>query len=251
LQFFILFMIEHPDVQAKAREEIDRVVGSDRLPILDDMPNLPYVTAIIQEIHRTRPISPLAVPHRAMEDIMYRRYRIPAGSSVIGNIWGVYHDPNLFDDPDTFNPDRFLGSRLGFKKDAAEALQNEDMFRRFNVYPFGFGRRVCPGIHLATNSISLNVTRMLWGFEFVAAFKCSKDGTATTEPASSWDFTPGLSLDPLPFKSTIRTRTPRHAEIIEQAFFESTSTFERFERELSEGERTFVEDQRSHWARAV
>ena len=68
-QFFMLLVMEHPEVQVRAKEELDKVVGTDRMPTLDDMSNLPYVNAIIQEVHRFRPIVPLCIPHRAMEDI--------------------------------------------------------------------------------------------------------------------------------------------------------------------------------------
>ncbi|KAH9924103.1 cytochrome P450 [Amylocystis lapponica] len=84
---FVLAMLLYPDVQRKAQEDIDRVVGSDRLPDFSDQPSLPYVAAIVKEVMRWRPVLPLAVTHRLTEEDEYKGYRIPAGSLVIGNSW--------------------------------------------------------------------------------------------------------------------------------------------------------------------
>jgi len=231
LHFFLLLMMEHPEVQVKAREELDRVVGNERLPCLDDMPNLPYIRAVIQEIHRFRPVLPLGVPRRALNDIMFGQYRIPSGSTVMVNVWGLYRDETLFDEPEKFNPDRYMVSPNGFKKDVPEHVQSEEMFKRFNLSIFGYGRRVCPGQHLAVNSISLSVARMLWGFELVEALKCASDGATTSERADSMYFSSTASNDPLPFKSTIRPRSQRHAETINLSYLQCSETFKRYERE--------------------
>ena len=111
---FFLAMITHPEVQRKAREEIDRVIGNDRLPLFADQVDLPYVEAIVKEVIRWNPVTPLGgspihrslgyiapfmfqvrltcsdrlgLPHIATEDDSYNGYFIPKGSSVIANIW--------------------------------------------------------------------------------------------------------------------------------------------------------------------
>lgn len=82
-------MLVSPEVQAKAQEEIDRVVGSDRLPSFDDREDLPYIDAIVKEVLRWHPVGPLAFPHMATEDGVYEGYFIPKGALLIPNIWYV------------------------------------------------------------------------------------------------------------------------------------------------------------------
>lgn len=80
-------MAKYPDVQRRAQEEIDRVVGTDRLPTFADDADLPYVNALVKEIFRWRPTAPLAIPHASMEDDTYNGLFIPKDSLVLGNSW--------------------------------------------------------------------------------------------------------------------------------------------------------------------
>ena len=79
-------MTLHPQVVKKAQEELDRVVGNDRLPELSDRENLPYVSALLKEVLRWGCPLPIGIPKRVMEDDVYRGYRIPAGATIIENI---------------------------------------------------------------------------------------------------------------------------------------------------------------------
>ena len=105
---FIFAMITNPGAMKKAQEELDRVVGKDRLPDFSDRGNLPYIDAVIKEVLRWNPPVPIGVPSRVIQDDVYRGYIIPAGATVISNIWAICRDPNVYPDPETFNPDRFL-----------------------------------------------------------------------------------------------------------------------------------------------
>lgn len=80
-------MLCYPDVQRRAKEEIDRVVGPDRLPNMDDWSNLPYIRAIIKETIRWMPTTVTAVPHRVLEENFYQGYRIPQDATVLINVW--------------------------------------------------------------------------------------------------------------------------------------------------------------------
>jgi cytochrome P450 len=101
-------MVLNPKVMKKAQEELDRVVGKDHLPEFSDKDNLPYIDALVKELLRWNPPLPVSVASRATQDDVYRGYSIPAGATVIGNIWAVCRDPNIYPDPEAFNPDRFL-----------------------------------------------------------------------------------------------------------------------------------------------
>ena len=89
MAWFMLAMVLYPDAQKKAQEEIDRVIGNDRLPCFDDRDNLPYVDAIVKEVLRWHPVGPMGLPHSTTEDDTYEGYHIPKGSLVIANIWCV------------------------------------------------------------------------------------------------------------------------------------------------------------------
>lgn len=101
-------MILNPKVMKKAQDELDRVVGKGELPKFSDKDNLPYIGALVKEVLRWNPPSPISIPTRSMRDDVYRGYLIPAGATVIQNVWAIFRDPNIYPDPETFNPDRFL-----------------------------------------------------------------------------------------------------------------------------------------------
>jgi len=101
-------MILNPKVMKKAQEELHRVVGKGELPDFSHKDDLPYIDALMKEVLRWNPPLPIAVPYRAMQDDVYRGYLIPAGTTVIKNVWAVSRDPKVYPDPETFNPDRFL-----------------------------------------------------------------------------------------------------------------------------------------------
>lgn len=79
----------YPEVQKKAQEELDRVLGPNRLPRFEDRSNLPYIEAIVKEALRWHPVAPMGIPHMSTEDDVYEGYFIPKGSLVMPNIWSV------------------------------------------------------------------------------------------------------------------------------------------------------------------
>ena len=87
LHVFFLAMVLFPEAQRKAQEELDKVVGSNRLPEYEDRENLPYVNALCKEVFRWHPIIPLGIPHRVTQDDVFNGYFIPAGTIVMGNAW--------------------------------------------------------------------------------------------------------------------------------------------------------------------
>ncbi|PPR02448.1 hypothetical protein CVT24_001997 [Panaeolus cyanescens] len=129
LYSFFLGIALHSDVLAKAQEEIDRVVGKERLPTFADRPHLPYINALVLEVLRWHTVTPTAVPHRAMQDDIHDGFFIPKGALVIPNVWKITHDPLIYSHPFEFNPARFLET---------DKKQPERDPRDFC---FGFGRR--------------------------------------------------------------------------------------------------------------
>lgn len=144
----------NPETQTLAQREIDSVIGVDRLPTLADRNSLPYCNALWWEVLRWTPIGPLGLPHVASQDDTVtvktdggeKVYSIPKGSILMPNIWSFCRDPNLYRDPEQFNPSRFLGQHP--EQDPTHVV-------------FGFGRRICPGKVLADASGWLIMTQTL------------------------------------------------------------------------------------------
>jgi len=236
LQTLILAMVTHPDAQKKAQEELDRVVGQDRMPTLDDIANLPYIRAMISETHRWRPVAPLAIPHATLNEEIYNGYRIPAGTTIFVNAWGIFHDEKVYEDPNRFWPDRYIKSEMGTR----EGVDDSD--RRLN-FAFGSGRRICPGIHLANNSVILNSMNLLWAFNFGEA---TDPKTGKAIKCDIWDYAKGILTAPNPYKCSIVPRSPHHAELIESAFYANTEVFLPFEGNMSEEDKKYAAAMRAH-----
>ncbi|KAJ3512409.1 hypothetical protein NLJ89_g3543 [Agrocybe chaxingu] len=191
LHTFFLAMTLFSDTQAKAQEELDRVVGQDRLPSFDDEPNLPYLSALIKEVIRWRAVGPLGLPHVLEKDDVYNGYFIPAQSVVISNVWAILNNDNEYPDPGTFQPERFLkDGRLDTSvRDPSDVI-------------FGFGRRACPGEHIAHSTMYIIIASILSTFKI--ATPVDEKGVRM-EP--SGEYQSGVTFQPLPFKCAIK---PRH-----------------------------------------
>ncbi|KAG8937585.1 hypothetical protein FRC03_008033, partial [Tulasnella sp. 419] len=151
LQFVALLITAFPEAQRKVQEELDRVIGSSRHPVIEDMPNLPYLNAFLKEINRFRPIAPTGVPHRAQEDIMYEGHIIPKDTTLFINVWGVYHSTDLYDHPEQFEPERFLRSPYGTKAGIEQTVSEEALMKLDSLH-FGVGRRKCLGLPMAVDA---------------------------------------------------------------------------------------------------
>ncbi|KAI9853618.1 MAG: hypothetical protein M1830_006647, partial [Pleopsidium flavum] len=157
LYAFIQAMVVFPEVQKRAQEEIDYVVGHDRLPTMDDEPNLPYIRACVKEALRWMPTTPLgAVPHAVTKDDEYMGYQIPKGAGVVINTYTIHMDPKRYPEPRRFNPDRYKDNL----QTAADSANNPDVSQR-DHFAFGSGRRICPGMHVAERSLFLGMSRLL------------------------------------------------------------------------------------------
>ncbi|EAU87092.1 OrdA protein [Coprinopsis cinerea okayama7 len=185
---FYLAMVLHPEVQKKAQQEIDSVVGTDRLPTQADMANLPYTRAVISEVLRWNSVAPSGVPHVAIEEGWVGGYFIPKDAMIITNLWGILHDPEIYPDPMTFNPERFMGP-------------NPQMDPRKAV--FGWGRRICPGMYLAEASLWAVVSMSLAVFNITNVVRDGKPVIPVH------DNTSGTISYPKPFECDIRPRSSK------------------------------------------
>lgn len=186
---FVMAMVLTPKVQTQAQKEVDAVTGGRRLPSFDDWKELPIVERIVYEVLRFHPAIPNGVPHRTLKEDVYRDMYIPKGSMVIANAWAMLHDPDIYNNPFTFNPDRFLPVSEG---GAGEPIP---------VAQFGFGRRVCPGQYLGFTSVWIVVATILAKFNISPAK--DKDGR---DIMPKLEFSTGITSHPAPFSCIF---TPR------------------------------------------
>ncbi|AEO67375.1 uncharacterized protein THITE_2116283 [Thermothielavioides terrestris NRRL 8126] len=195
----------------KAQAELDRVVGPDRLPTFDDLPSLEYVRAVVSETLRWRPVAVLGgTPHATTADDVYKGMFIPKGSTVIAPLWSIHLNEADFPEPHEFRPERFIGERkypgtLGHSA-------------------FGWGRRICPGMHLGSASVAINVARILWAFDVRPAL----DEKGNKIDVDIFAFSDGFNSSPLPFACSITPRSKRHASVVEREYRDANRELQQY-----------------------
>ncbi|KAL1542782.1 cytochrome P450 71AU50-like [Salvia divinorum] len=154
IEWFMHEIIRQPRIVEKAKAELDKVVGRNRWVDENDMPQLPYMNAIVMETLRLHPIATLLAPHCAIEDCIVAGYNVSKGTLVLINAWSIGRDPGSWDAPDEFLPERFVGKEIEFITGS-----------NFAVLPFGSGRRRCPGINLALKTVPTTLANLVHGFD--------------------------------------------------------------------------------------
>ncbi|KAK1412880.1 hypothetical protein QVD17_34463 [Tagetes erecta] len=192
IEWALAELINHPNIMKKAVEEIDRFVGKSRLLQESDIPNLPYLQAIVKETLRLHPSAPLIL-RSSTQDSSVCGYHIPANTTTFVNAWSLGRDPSHWENPLEFNPERFEGKQLDVRG------------QHFNFLPFGTGRRMCPGISLGLLTIHVTLGSMIQCFEWKAGENGNlanvdmEEGVGFTVPrANHLVCVPVARLDPIP-----------------------------------------------------
>ena len=157
LQWFFKAAVLYPDFVKTAQAELDRVIGAERMPGWEDRSNLPYLAAIVEELHRWSSVAAVGVFHATSEEDTYREKTVPAGTTVIINLHTIHHTDEYYRHHEQFIPERFLDSK---DPRHAAGLVHAPMH-----YAFGVGRRECPGKHVADASLFIVISRLLWTFK--------------------------------------------------------------------------------------
>ncbi|XP_043076356.1 cytochrome P450 2J3 isoform X2 [Puntigrus tetrazona] len=183
LLWAFVYMMKYPEIQEKVQEEIDKVVGRSRQPIMNDRSSMPYTDAVIHEVQRMGNVVPLSVPRMTNEDTILEGYFIPKGTQIIPNLTSVLFDQTKWKTPHSFDPQNFLNTQGEFEKPEA-------------FIPFSAGKRSCPGETLARMELFLFFTSFLQSYTL-----SPPEGTQT-----SLEFKFGITLSPKTFTTCF---TPR------------------------------------------
>ncbi|XVF10721.1 hypothetical protein REPUB_Repub07fG0206900 [Reevesia pubescens] len=147
-------LLHNPKALAEARRELKQIIGEGNQVEESDVACLPYLQAIVKETLRLHPPAPLLLPRKAEADIEIHDFIVPKGAQVLVNAWAIGRDPKLWEEPDSFLPERFIGSEMDVKG------------RDFGLIPFGAGRRICPGLPLAIRMLHLMLGRLIHSFDW-------------------------------------------------------------------------------------
>nr|Q9FXW4.1 RecName: Full=Probable (S)-N-methylcoclaurine 3'-hydroxylase isozyme 2; AltName: Full=Cytochrome P450 80B2 [Coptis japonica]BAB12433.1 (S)-N-methylcoclaurine-3'-hydroxylase [Coptis japonica] len=178
IEWAITELTKKPLVVSKIRLELVNVVGDNTVKE-SDLPHLPYLQAFVKETLRLHPPTPLLLPRRALETCTVMNYTIPKECQIMVNAWAIGRDPKTWDDPLNFKPERFLSSDVDYKGND------------FELIPFGGGRRICPGLPLASQFSNLIVATLVQNFEWSLP-----QGMSTSELSMDEKFGLTLQKDP-------------------------------------------------------
>ena len=187
-------LVHHPDIQAKIQEEIDDVLG-ERIIGLDHQVNMPFTKATIFELHRYCSIVPINVAHKSLQDTTLADYVISKGTLILLNFWALHHDEQLWNDPFSFKPERFL--------DENGRLFPADHPNRKHLLAFSAGPRVCIGEALAQSRI------FLWIVSLLQKFTLKPAGDRAEVPCDPRSYVPEFALKPQPYKMRLIARNPK------------------------------------------
>nr|BBM28223.1 flavonoid 3'5'-hydroxylase [Clematis patens] len=157
IEWALAEMMKNPSIFKRAHVEMDHVIGNNRRLEESDIPNLPYLQAICKETFRKHPSTPLNLPREAVESCEVNGYYIPKGTRLSVNIWGMGRDPNVWENPLEFNPDRFL---------RVETMKIDPRGNHFELIPFGAGRRICAGSRMAIVLVEYMLGTLVHSFDW-------------------------------------------------------------------------------------
>nr|WAU86926.1 birch protein [Betula platyphylla] len=154
VEFVMAEMMNKPEVMRKAQQELEGVVGKDKIVEESHIHKLPYLHAVMKETLRLHPALPLLVPHCPSATCIIGGYTIPKGSRVFVNVWAIHRDPSIWENPLDFDPERFFNDKWDYSGND------------FNYFPFGSGRRICAGIAMAERMVMYSVATLVHSFEW-------------------------------------------------------------------------------------
>ncbi|XP_044511471.1 cytochrome P450 83B1-like [Mangifera indica] len=161
------YLMKNPEIMKKVQGEIRSKVGNKGFVDEDDLQNLPYLKTVVKENMRLQPTVPFLVPRETTENCVIEGYEIPPKTLGLVNTWAIGRDPEAWENPDEFYPERFKGSSIDFKG------------QHFELIPFGAGRKICLGLYMGIATVDLALSNLLYKFD--------------------WEMVPGMKKEDLDF----------------------------------------------------
>lgn len=211
----IKYLAANPEVQARANDEISAVVGDARSPTFDDEQELPYIRAMVKEILRLRPVTNIGTPHYTTDDVVYKDFFIPKGTVVTVDQYAIHYDPFRYNDPEAFRPERYLNHPLK----AGAYVASPDPYER-DHFSFGAGRRICPGMHLAENSLYITLAKIIWAFEIRAPI--GSNGIEKVVDVSDSAYEDGVNTLPKQYKVRFLVRNSQREKALGEEWAEAS-----------------------------
>ncbi|KAH9693258.1 cytochrome P450 83B1 [Citrus sinensis] len=171
----LTYLMKNCRVMKKVQEEIRSLIRNKDFVDEDDVEKLSYLRAVVKETLRMQPVAPLLIPRETTEKCKIDRYEIPQKTRVFVNAWAIGRDPETWENPNEFYPERFIDSPIDFKG------------QHFELIPFGAGRRICPGIQMGIATVDLALANLLYKFDWEMPFGMHNDDL-------DFDALPGLAV---------------------------------------------------------
>ncbi|MED6150363.1 hypothetical protein PIB30_071569 [Stylosanthes scabra] len=157
LEWAMAELMHNPTKLHKFREELQQSLGKNGEVEESHVSKLPYLNAIVKEALRLHPPAPMLIPHKGNDDVELGGFTVPKNAQILINAWFIGRDPDIWANPNSFEPERFLDSEIDFKG------------KHFELIPFGSGRRICPGLPLASRSLGFMLASLLYHFNWKVA----------------------------------------------------------------------------------
>ena len=217
-----LALVTHPSTLQAAHAELDSIIGTSRTPKFADEPNLPYLRAFCKEILRWRPVAVLGgTSHASTEADIYEGWHIPADTTILGNSWAINLNEDYYPDPHHFDPVRFLSdterAQMGIEKQPY--IPSKIHPAKAGHSSFGWGRRICPGMDLAANSLFIALAKLLWAYDIKPIEGRQYDIFAYTD---------GFNVRPKKFECIVKVRSEQHRQVLEREQGEALRWLEKF-----------------------
>ncbi|KAL3694106.1 hypothetical protein R1sor_007757 [Riccia sorocarpa] len=152
IEWAMTHLLKNPSCMNKCVEEMDAIVGLERCVEDSDIPNLPYLRAVVKETFRLTPAAPVLLPRATTAHSKIGEFDIPADTTVAFNVWAMGRNPEIWPSPLQFDPERFLGSDIDVKG------------QHFQLLPFGAGTRCCPAIEVSMSMVHFTLARLIQSF---------------------------------------------------------------------------------------
>ncbi|KAI3958482.1 hypothetical protein MKW98_011170 [Papaver atlanticum] len=154
VEWVLAELLHNPSEMMKAQQELSNIISKDRPIEESDIIRLPYLQAIVKETLRLHPPAPFLLPYKAEVDVKIHDFVVPKDTQILINAWAIGRDPTIWADPTSFQPERFLDSKIDYKG------------YHFELIPFGSGRRICTGLPLAHKMTHLMIGLLLQSFDW-------------------------------------------------------------------------------------